>query len=75
MKGSDCKCHSTIRRHIRDQIFLFRKSCYGRLVINWSRAKREALIRGDYEAPPLLARKDFEKYRSHAVDPTLPHSD
>ena len=44
-------------------------------VQNWSRAKREALIRGDYDALPALARKDFEKYRSHIVDPTLPHSD
>jgi putative endonuclease len=26
---------------------------------NWSRAKREALIRGDYEALPGLAKKDF----------------
>ena len=28
---------------------------------NWSRAKREALIRGDYEALPGLAKKDFSK--------------
>lgn len=33
-------------------------------VQNWSRAKREALIRGDYEALPELARKDFAKYRA-----------
>ena len=38
-------------------------------VQNWSRAKREALIRGDYDALPALARKDFEKYRSHTADP------
>ena len=44
-------------------------------VQNWSRAKREALIRGDYDALPALARKDFEKYRSHTADSTLPHSD
>ena len=35
-------------------------------VQNWSRAKREALIRGDYEALPELARKDFAKYRARA---------
>jgi len=29
----------------------------------WSRAKREALIRGDFEALPMLARKDFERRR------------
>ncbi|WP_182380198.1 GIY-YIG nuclease family protein [Nocardioides sp. WS12] len=28
-------------------------------VQGWSRAKREALIRGDYEALPALAKKDF----------------
>ena len=32
-------------------------------VQGWGRAKREALIRGDYDALPALARKDFEKYR------------
>ncbi len=32
-------------------------------VQGWGRAKREALIRGDYAALPALARKDFEKYR------------
>ena len=30
---------------------------------NWSRAKREALIRGDYTALPGLAKKDFTKRR------------
>ena len=30
---------------------------------NWSRAKREALIRGDYAALPGLAKKDFAKRR------------
>jgi putative endonuclease len=33
-------------------------------VQRWSRAKREALIRGDYEALPALARKDFAAYRA-----------
>jgi len=33
-------------------------------VQGWGRAKREALIRGDYAALPALARKDFEKYRA-----------
>ena len=28
---------------------------------NWSRAKREALIRGDYEVLPGLAKKDFSR--------------
>ena len=32
-------------------------------VQGWSRAKREALIRGDYEALPGLAKKDFVRYR------------
>ncbi len=32
-------------------------------VQGWGRAKREALIRGDYDALPELARKDFESYR------------
>jgi putative endonuclease len=30
-------------------------------VQGWGRAKREALIRGDYDSLPELARKDFEK--------------
>jgi len=33
-------------------------------VQGWSRAKREALIRGDFEALPRLSKKDFTKYRS-----------
>ena len=33
-------------------------------VQGWGRKKREALIRGDYEALPGLARKDFKKYRA-----------
>ena len=33
-------------------------------VQGWGRAKREALIRGDYAALPELARKDFEAYRA-----------
>jgi putative endonuclease len=36
-------------------------------VQGWSRAKREALIRGDYGALPALARKDFAK-RKRAQD-------
>ena len=32
-------------------------------VQGWGRAKREALICGDYDALPELARKDFESYR------------
>jgi putative endonuclease len=31
---------------------------------NWSRAKREALIRGDYQALPKLAKKDFSRRRA-----------
>ena len=30
-------------------------------VQGWSRAKREALIRGDYDLLPTLARKDFRR--------------
>lgn len=33
-------------------------------VQGWSRAKREALIRGDFEALPGLAKKDFTKYHA-----------
>lgn len=33
-------------------------------VQGWSRAKREALIRGDYEALPALARKEFGKRKA-----------
>ena len=33
---------------------------------NWSRAKREALIRGDYTALPGLAKKDFSRRRPQA---------
>ena len=33
-------------------------------VQGWSRAKREALIRGDFEALAGLAKKDFDKYRA-----------
>jgi predicted GIY-YIG superfamily endonuclease len=32
-------------------------------VQKWSRAKREALIRGDYNDLPALAKKDFTKRR------------
>ena len=38
-------------------------------VQGWSRAKREALIRGDYEVLPTLSRKDFSEYRKkHGKD-------
>ena len=30
---------------------------------NWSRAKRLALVEGDYEALPALAKKDFSRRR------------
>ena len=33
-------------------------------VQGWSRAKREALIRGDWDALPALARKDFAAYHA-----------
>lgn len=33
-------------------------------VQNWSRVKREALIRGDIEALPGLAKKDFNAYHA-----------
>lgn len=36
-------------------------------VQGWRRAKREALIRGDYDALPELARKDFEKRKTVRV--------
>lgn len=36
-------------------------------VQGWSRAKREALIRGDYDDLPTLARKDFEKHRKNHI--------
>ncbi len=36
-------------------------------VQGWKRAKREALIHGDCDALPELARKDFEKYRAVRV--------
>ena len=41
-------------------------------VQNWSRAKREALIRGDDAALPELARKDFDSYR---IRRSFPHSE
>ncbi len=33
-------------------------------VQGWSRAKREALIRGEFEALPGLSKKDFTKYHA-----------
>jgi putative endonuclease len=44
--------------------FAFEKQLQG-----WSRAKREALIAGDYEALPALAKKDFTKPRSEEDEP------
>ncbi|WP_082612113.1 MULTISPECIES: GIY-YIG nuclease family protein [unclassified Nocardioides] len=38
----------------------------------WSRAKREALIRGEYEALPGLAKKDFSRRRADAGSPDRP---
>ena len=35
-------------------------------VQNWSRAKRLALIAGDYEGLPALARKDFSRRRTES---------
>ena len=37
-------------------------------VQGWSRAKREALIRGDYAQLPALAKKDFTKYHRKRGD-------
>ncbi len=37
-------------------------------VQGWGRKKREALIRGDFEALPLLAKKDFEKRKKALVE-------
>ena len=34
----------------------------------WSRAKREALIRGDYDALPALAKKDFSRRKADPTD-------
>ena len=41
-------------------------------VQGWGRAKREALIHGDYDALPALARKDFEKHQAKR-DEKKPH--
>jgi len=41
--------------HIGEAFFLEKR------IQGWSRAKREALIRGDFEALPGLAKKDFTK--------------
>jgi putative endonuclease len=45
-------------------------------VQNWSRAKREASINGNYEMLPSLAKKRFEKMKNHKgpggrVDPSV----
>ncbi|WP_081212345.1 GIY-YIG nuclease family protein [Salegentibacter sediminis] len=34
---------------------------YEKQIKKWSRAKKESLIKGDYEALPNLAKKKFEK--------------
>jgi putative endonuclease len=40
-------------------------------VQNWSRAKREALINGDYEMLPPLAKKKFVKYQNNKKNPLV----
>ena len=40
-------------------------------VQNWSRAKREALINGDLQALPLLAKKKFEKKQINQSTPLV----
>jgi predicted GIY-YIG superfamily endonuclease len=40
-------------------------------VQNWGRAKREALINGDVEALPLLAKKKFVKKQSNKSTPLV----
>jgi putative endonuclease len=40
-------------------------------VQNWGRAKREALINGDVEALPPLAKKKFEKKQSDKSTPVI----
>ena len=37
-------------------------------VQGWGRAKRQALIRGDFEALPALAKKDFGKKKPPSTD-------
>ncbi|GAA4810615.1 GIY-YIG nuclease family protein [Nocardioides caeni] len=49
--------------HIGDA-FAFEKQVQG-----WSRAKREALIRGDFAALPGLAKKDFSRQRERPPRP------
>ena len=34
-----------------------------KIVKRWRRAKKEALIRGEYESLPILAKKNFVKYK------------
>jgi putative endonuclease len=41
-------------------------------VQGWGRAKREALIRGDYDDLPELARKDWESYRTRQAERKAP---
>jgi predicted GIY-YIG superfamily endonuclease len=40
-------------------------------VQNWSRVKREALINGDYDKLPLLAKKRFKKNQNTKVSPLV----
>jgi putative endonuclease len=40
-------------------------------VKRWSRAKKEALIRGEYEKLPGLSKKDFTKYRMRRTQKTI----
>ena len=48
-----------------EQAFLWEKQIQG-----WRRAKREALIRGDYAALPALARKPFPKADEREAGPS-----
>lgn len=40
--------------------------CREKQVQNWSRAKREALINGNYEMLPALAKKKFQKNQNNS---------
>jgi putative endonuclease len=40
----------------------------------WGRAKREALIRGDYDALPELAHKDFKRGRAVSREERCPRA-
>ncbi len=47
------------------EVFACKKQVQG-----WSRAKREALINGEYHKLPSLARKDWEKYHERKQQKT-----